>query len=539
MIDENAIDEAVKRVLYAKFKLGLFENPYVDASKTNGLNGNSEHREIAKKAALESIVLLKNENNILPINKDLKNIAVIGTDAIEGRLGGYSGPGNNVINILDGIKEKVNVSTEVNYAPGCGRETLEFIPVPTENLINYVNGTKQNGLFGEYFNNPNFQGEPTFTQIDKNINFRWTLFSPDQEKLDYDWYSVRWTGKIVSPISKKIKIGIEGNDGFKLFINDELIIDNWIQKSFNSVLAEYVFEKDEEYNIRIDTYSTTGNTRYKLIWNANLHDKSEKKIDEAVQLVKRSNVAIIVAGIEEGEFQDRAYLNLPGKQEELIKAVAKTGTPTIIILVGGSAITMSNWIDDIDGIIDIWYPGDAGGIAVADVLFGNYNPAGRLPITFPIHESQLPLFYNHKPTGRGDDYHNLTGQPLFPFGYGLSYTNFEYSNIQLSKKEISPNGNVVVEFDVKNTGNLDGDEVVQLYIKDLFASVARPVKELKGFKRIHIKSGETKKVKFEITPEHLEMLDKDLNRIVEPGDFRIMIGASSKDIRLRETLSVK
>lgn len=539
MIDENAIDEAVKRVLFAKFKLGLFENPYVDASKTNELNGNSEHREIAKKAALESIVLLKNKNNILPINKDLKNIAVIGTDAVEGRLGGYSGPGNNVITILDGIKNKVGEKTEISYSPGSGRETLEFIPVPTENLINYVDGIKQNGLFGEYFNNPNFQGEPTFTQIDKNINFRWTLFSPNQEKLDYDWYSVRWTGKIVSPISKKIKIGIEGNDGFKLFINDELIIDNWIQKSFGSVLAEYVFEKDEEYNIRIDTYSTTGNTRYKLIWNANVNDNSAKEIDEAVQLAKKSNAAIIVAGIEEGEFQDRAYLSLPGKQEELIKAIAQTGTPTIVVLVGGSAITMSNWIDNIDGIIDVWYPGDAGGIAVADVLFGDYNPAGRLPITFPIHESQLPLFYNHKPTGRGDDYYNLTGQPLFPFGYGLSYTNYEYSNIKLSKEEISQNGNVVVEFDVKNTGNSDGDEVVQLYIKDLFASVARPVKELKGFKRIHIKSGETKKVNFEITPEHLEMLDQELNRIVEPGEFRIMIGASSKDIRLRETLTVK
>jgi beta-glucosidase len=200
---------------------------------------------------------------------------------------------------------------------------------------------------------------------------------------------------------------------------------------------------------------------------------------------------------------------------------------------------MQNWIDKVPAILDVWYPGDAGGNAVANVLFGDYNPAGRLPITFPIHESQLPLYYNHKPTGRGDDYNNLTGKPLFPFGYGLSYTSFEYSNLVFDKQQINPDESTTVSFTVTNTGDFDGDEVVQLYIRDLFASVARPVLELKRFDRIHLKKGESKEVRFQITPELLNMLNEQMERVVEPGDFRIMIGASSNDIRLRGNLNVK
>ena len=546
LISDTTINNAVKRVLTAKFNLGLFENPYVKIEDAKKLNGSPEHRELAYKAAQESIVLLKNENNILPLKKDpgnsslrKKRIAVIGTDAVEGRLGGYSGPGNNVINILDGIKEKVKNFAEVRYAPGCGRESREFTIVPAENLFFMQDGKKQEGLLGKYFNNPNFEGEPAFTRIDKKIDFRWTLFSPDEEKLDYDWYSVMWEGKIIGPKNGNVNIGIEGNDGCKLYINNELIIDDWVQKSYRKSTVKYEFQKGKEYNIKIQFYTTAGNIRFKFIWNEGVNNNWRQEINNAVDTAMQSDAAIIVAGIDEGEFRDRALLNLPGHQEELIKEIAETGVPTVVVLVGGSAITMENWIDKIPGIIDVWYPGEVGGKAVADVLFGDYNPAGRLPITFPIDEGQLPLFYNHKPTGRGDDYINLTGQPMFPFGYGLSYTNFEYSDLVFDKKEITADENVTARFKIKNTGKIDGDEVVQLYIKDLFASVARPIIELKGFQRIHLAAGEMKELEFTITPELLSMLDKDLKRIVEPGDFRIMIGASSKDIRLRGTIKVK
>ena len=539
LIEESVINNAIRRVLTAKFKLGLFENPYVKIQDAKKLNGSLKHRELTEKAAEESIVLLKNENDILPLKKDFKKIIVIGTDAVEGRLGGYSGPGNNIINILDGIKEKVKSISDVEYTPGCGRDNVEFIAIPSQYLSCIYNRNKEEGLIGKYFSNPHFEGEPAFTRNDKIINFRWTLFSPDPEKLDRDWYSVMWEGKIIGPKSGIVNLGIEGNDGYKLFINDKLIINNWIQKSYGKSTVPYEFQKGKEYKIKIEFYTTSGNVQFQLIWDEGVKNNWQKEIHNAVEIAKQSDVAIVTVGIDEGEFRDRALLNLPGHQEELINEVTKTGTPTIVILIGGSAITMENWIDEVQGIIDIWYPGEAGGKAVANVLFGDYNPAGRLPITFPVSVGQLPLFYNHEPTGRGDDYINLTGEPLFPFGYGLSYTKFEYSDLVIDKKEITPNENVIIRFKIKNVGNVEGDEVTQLYIKDLHSSIARPVIELKGFKRIHLGAGKTKEVDFTITPELLSMIDKNLDRVVEPGDFRIMIGASSKDIRLRGTIKVK
>jgi beta-glucosidase len=222
----------------------------------------------------------------------------------------------------------------------------------------------------------------------------------------------------------------------------------------------------------------------------------------------------------------------------LINQVAATGKPTVVVLIGGSAITMSKWINHVPAILDAWYPGEDGGNAIADVLLGDYNPAGRLPITFPVFEGQLPLVYNHKPTGRTDDYVNLNGQPLFPFGFGLSYTNFDYSNLRFDKKRFAKNESTKVYCTIKNTGNRDGDEVVQLYIRDLLSSLAQPVKQLKGFQRIFLKAGEAREISFTITPAMLKMLDANMHWVVEPGDFRIMIGASSKDIRLREIVQV-
>jgi len=250
-------------------------------------------------------------------------------------------------------------------------------------------------------------------------------------------------------------------------------------------------------------------------------------------------VAVVVAGITEGEFQDRAILSLPGDQEALIQAVAAAGKPTVVLLVGGSAITMNNWIDKVQAIGAVWYPGEEGGHAVADVLFGDYNPAGRLPITYPVHEAQLPLVYNHKPTGRGDDYNNLSGMPLFPFGYGLSYSKFVNDDIGLEKKVIAVGDSNTVSLRITNASDREGDEVVQLYIHDELASVARPVMELKGFQRVHFRPWETQMVTFVITPDMLQMLDKDLRSVIEPGVFRIMIGGSSRDLRLKWNLTVK
>ncbi len=537
LIKESVLNNAVRRVLAAKFELGLFDHPYVNPEKAAELNDSPAHRELAESAAEESIVLLKNESHILPLSRNLKKIAVIGTDAVEGRLGGYSRPPGNVVNIFDGIKEKVK--GKVEYAPGCGRENIAYVPVPGEDLSCVYDGKKDEGLLGKYFSNPNLKGEPAFTRVDRTVDFRWTLFSPDEAKLDRDWYSVEWDGKIIGPENGKVDIGIEGNDGYRLFINDTLVINDWIQKSYGRSTVAYEFQKGKKYNIRIQFYTTDGDVRCKLVWNSGVKDDWREKIDQAVALARKSDVAIVTAGIEEGEFRDRAKLGLPGHQEEMIKEIAATGVPTVVILVGGSAITMEHWINEVPGIIDVWYPGELGGEAVANVLFGDYDPAGRLPITFPTFEGQLPLYYDHEPTGRGNSYVNLTGEPLFPFGYGLSYTKFDYSGLTLSKKEITPADTVIARFKITNVGKVGGDEVPQLYIHELYTSVATPVIALKGFKRIYLKAGETREVEFKITPDLLSMINGHLKRVVEPGEFHIMVGASSKDIKLRGTLTVR
>ena len=523
LVPDAVRDSSVARVLRAKFELGLFEHPYVNADSAAGTNGNAAHRALAREAARAGIVLLKNDGETLPLMKTIGSIAVIGVDAREARLGGYSGPGVRTTSILDGIRATVGSRATVRYAPGPGRISREYVVVPAEQF--------PSGLKGEYFDNPRLEGPPRVTRIDSRVDFGWTLNSPARE-IPYDWYSIRWAGTIVAPTGGVHRLGVEGNDGYRLFVDDRLLIDNWTKRSYGTRLADVNVAPGSTHAIRLEYFEATGNARVKLVWDAapGVSGDWRAQIDSAVAAARASAVAVIVAGIEEGEFRDRAFLGLPGHQAELIEAVAATGTRVVVVLVGGSAITMP-WLARVAAVLDAWYPGEEGGSAVADVLFGDYNPAGRLPITFPMAEGQLPLYYNHKPTGRGDDYLDLTGQALFPFGFGLSYTQFAYSNLQ-----IEPG---LVRCRVKNVGERAGDEVVQLYLHNELASVAQPVIALKGFTRIHLAPGEERVVTFRLGPDELRLLDRDLRWVVDPRQVRVMVGASSKDIRLRGLLTVQ
>ncbi|MEO8334434.1 MAG: glycoside hydrolase family 3 N-terminal domain-containing protein [bacterium] len=523
-ISPEIIDAAVSRVLRAKIQLGLFEHPYVDTDSAAVWNGHATHRALAREAARASIVLLRNDENLLPVARTARSIAVIGTDAVEARLGGYSGSGIRPVSILAGIREATAASgTTVRYAPGPGRITAEHVVVPSGSLSR---------LRGEYFDNNTLSGTPVISRDDARIDFGWTLNSPGRG-IPFDWYSVRWTGRVTAPASGVRRIGVEGNDGYRLYIDGKLVIDNWRKQSYRTTLADVKFAPRSTHDLRLEYFESTGNARVKLIWDAGLGDEWRRQIDSAVAIARRSTVAIVVAGIEEGEFRDRAKLGLPGHQTEMIERVAQTGTPTIVVLIGGSAITAGRWMDRVGAVIDAWYPGDEGGHAVADVLFGDYDPAGRLPMTWPIAEGQLPLVYNHKPTGRGDDYLDLTGQPLFPFGFGLSYTTFAYSDFAISPHTIGVTDSIVVRCRVTNTGARTGDEVVQLYLRDLQASVARPIVQLAGFQRVHLAPGESREVRFTIGRAQLQMLDAEMRWVVEPGTFRVLVGASSRDIRLR------
>lgn len=330
---------------------------------------------------------------------------------------------------------------------------------------------------------------------------------------------------------------MEGNDGYRLYLDNQLIIDNWDKKSFSTKTVPFHFEKNKEYAIKVEFFEPKGNGKIKLIWDYDIRKSNE--ITDAVKAAKNNDVIVFVAGIKEGEFLDRAMLNLPGNQELLLEELAKTGKPIVVVLTGGSAINMQPWLNQVSAVLNVWYPGEAGGAAVADVLLGKINPSGKLPITYPIDESQLPLVYNHKPTGRGDDYNNLSGEPLFPFGYGLSYTNFSYSNLKFNRKSIAKNETAIVSFELKNTGSYDGEEVVQLYMRPLLSKLAQPVLALRAFQRIHLKAGEAKVISFKLDKEVLQTLDMNNVWGVAPGEYRIMIGSSSKALYLKDNLTVK
>jgi beta-glucosidase len=533
MVDPAAVDEAVRRVLRAKFRLGLFEHPYVDPAGAKFWSGNPEHRALALRVARESIVLLKNEGALLPLKSSHRSIAVIGPDAVEARLGGYSGAGVKVVPILEGIRKRAGAAATIRYAPGCGRLDTTFVPVPATALITPEG---KPGLRGEYFNTLDLSGAPVLVRTDPRVDFGWTLFSAGP-KVNFDWFSVRWTGALIAQLTGTVRLGVEGDDGYRLYLNDSLIIDRWQKRAFATTTMPVPMVRGRSYAIRLEFHEGVGNVRMRLVWDAGVSDK-EPAIREAVAAAESSDIAVVVAGVEEGEFRDRASLALPGRQEELIQRVAASGKPVVVIIVGGSAVTMSPWLDRVGAVLDAWYPGEQGGTAVADVLFGDYSPAGRLPITFPDVVGQVPLYYNHKPTGRGDDYMDHTGKPLFPFGYGLSYTTFAYSGLRIAPEEMKPDKHVVVYCTVKNTGSVAGDEVVQLYIRDMEASVTRPVMELRGFTRVALAPGEWKDVRFDLGFDELSMLDAHMKRIVEPGDIKIMIGSSSADIRLRGFVKV-
>ena len=529
MIPAPVIDSAVARVLRAKFELGLFEHPYVDPDSAAYWNGHSTHRALALAAARESIVLLKN-NGVLPFSDTLASIAVIGSDAVEARLGGYSGPGNRVLSILDGLRAaRPPRPGAVRYAPGPGRLSPEYVAIPPSQL---------SGLRGDYFDNPELRGAPALTRNDSSIDFSWTLNAPARGLL-FDWYSVRWTGQLQVPTGLAPRIGVAGNDGYRLYIDGALVIDNWRKRSYDVRFADIPLQPGRSYDVRLEYSETTGPGHVRLVWDAGGNREWRAEIDRAVAAARGSTVAIIVAGIEEGEFRDRSSLALPGHQEELISAIAATGTPVVVVLVGGSAITMSRWLDRVAAVLDVWYPGEVGGQAVAEVLFGDVTPAGRLPITFPRTAGQLPLVYNHKPTGRGDDYLDGTGQPLFPFGFGLSYTHFVYSALAIEPAVLGPTGTATIRCRIQNDGTRAGDEVVQLYLHDELASVARPVLSLAGFARVHLAPGEEREVAFRVGPKQLRLLDQRMRWVVEPGDFRVMVGSSSRDMRLRGVLTVR
>jgi beta-glucosidase len=517
------IDRAAGGVLRLKFLLGLFENPYTDKNLIKERFHTKENQDVALEAAHKSMILLKNENNILPLNKDIKTVAVIGPNANASRLGGYAVKNKVGTTVLEGVQQLVGKNTNVLYEEGVSLIVKGQI-IPSKYL--FTPDGSQNGLKGEYFNNRKVEGTPALTRIDNQLEFDWP-WSPGDGVTDDD-FSIRWTGYIQSDKSFDGWLGLSSDDGIRMWIDDQLVIDNWTKGATSIVTTPKNIEAGKKYKVRIEMWEGGWGARAHLRWNL-----EKVNFQPAIDAAKKADVAIVVLGesnelVEEN--RDVATLDLHGMQQELIEAIQKTGNPVVCVLLNGRPLS-TNWIaENIPAIVEGWFPGELGGRAVADVLFGDYNPGGRLPITVPKSVGQLPIYYNQKPSAI-HRYVAESENPLYTFGYGLSYTKFEYSNFAINTKEIKADGELKVSVNVKNIGNYDGDEVVQLYINDVYSSVTTPRKTLKGFKRLFIEKGETKKVEFTLTADELSVWNREMKRVVEPGDFEVMVGGNSADLQ--------
>lgn len=510
-IPAAVIDSAVARVLRLKFALGLFEQPYADESRARASLSDTAAHALARRAAVRSAVLLRNRGDLLPLDpRRIRTLALIGTDAEEARLGGYSGSGRHVVSALDGLRARLG-ATRVRFAPGPGRTVTRFVTVPSAALT-AADGSR--GLAAEYFRGPDLSGAPE-RRSDPTVDFHWT-FMPPAEGLAPDWFSARWTGSVTAPHTGVVHLGVTGTDGFRLYLRDSLVIDAWDNQAYTERLVPVRLVAARPVALRVEVREPAANGRIRLVWDAGVLDQGEARIGAAVTAARGASAAVVMVGLEEGEFRDRASLALPGRQEELIRRVAATGTPTIVVLVGGSAVTVRPWIERVAALLDLWYPGEAGGEALAALLFGDAAPGGRLPITFPVSEGQLPLVYNHLPTGRGDDYDDLTGLPQFPFGFGLSYTRFAWSGLEIAPGNQA--GESVIRCTVTNSGARTGDEVVQLYVRRPNAAIAQPVLALRGFQRVTLAPGARTEVVFRVDS-------------LLPGD-EVRLAASSRDTRL-------
>ena len=540
LVSEATLNDATRRFLRQIFRTGLYDNPYADPDYADKINDCEAHRKAALEVAQKTMVLLKNDKNTLPFDKNVKNVLVTGPLGDKLLINHYGGWGRKEVTVLEGIKNALP-KANVNFVKGAEVGFTFFPAIEAKYFYNVEDGKEKPGLKAEYFTNIKWEGTPKLVKTDANIDFDWKEGAP--EGFDKDKFSVRWTGKFKAPFSGNYTFGTHADDALSLYINDKLVID-MVKGTTNALFVEkgeIYLEKGKEYSIKAEYKENGGNAYASLGWNADVF----AEIPKAVAAAQKADVIVAVVGMYDDENGDRATLNLDEAQEKLILELAKLEKPMVVVVQSGCVITMRKWLDKVPAVMMAWYPGEEGGTAVAQTLFGDNNPSAKLPITIPKETGQVPLTYNRfpgkdtRPVDRGlDRYWDVGNAPQFCFGHGLSYTTFEYSNMKMSSAKMKTSDSITVSVDVKNTGKVAGDEIVQLYIHDEFASVSRPIKELKGFTKLSLKPGETQTATFTLGPKELRFYDINMKRVVEPGDFKIMVGASSDDIKFTQILSV-
>ncbi|MHB1687285.1 MAG: beta-glucosidase [Ignavibacteriaceae bacterium] len=544
ILKESTIDDKVKRILRVMFELSLFEN---QNSPDKNLINTKEHRQVALQAAKEGIVLLKNSNNILPVNLDkIKSIAVIGSGAVEPRVGGGGSSMVNpifAVSPLNALKEKTGGKVIINYAEGIQLDgDGSFID---SSFFYLPNKPSHHGLVAEFFDNQNLQGKPVLTRTDKEINFNWGNEAPFANFRNQN-YSVRWTTDLVPAKTGNYILDVTSDDGSRLYINGKLVVDDWSDHATEVHTYKIKLIAGKSYSLNYEYYQNGGDAVAKLGWRA----PNEDLIAEAVALAKKSDITIVFAGTSqffESEGFDRSDLDLPNDQDKLIDALTKANKNVIVVLNSGSPVIMNKWINKVNGVLEAWFGGEEVGSAIADVLLGNYNPSGKLPVTFPKSWKDCSAYKTYKAQDSVTNYSDgiFVGyrhfdkeniQPLFSFGYGLSYTKFLYGDLKIEPAGGNQN-KFKIKFKITNTGKVEGVEVPQLYLAMLNSKVARPVKELKAFDRISLKPGETKEIEFNIDKNVLAYFsDKKESWETEPGKVKVMVGSSSRDIRLTGSL---
>ena len=553
LITEDEIDQAVERLFTARFHLGMFDPPeQVPYTRIPyEVIDSPEHRDLALRAARESIVLLKNDQNLLPLDKNIASIAVIGPNAddLQVLLGNYNGTPGRAVTPLEGIRAKVSSDTEVYYAQGCeitqGLSPLRVIPASYLHPTNQETG--KHGLNASYYANHSFKGQAVISRIDREINFIWKDTTPTTDEWG-DQFSVRWDGFLAPPESGTYRIGVNGFNEYRLYIDGKLILEhNFVHHPILKT-TEVELQAGSFHKLHLEYVSIGVDPQIQLLWTPPGIDY----LAEALDMASKAEVVVLALGLspylESEEMQevkievegfsggDRTDIQLPNTQLELLKKIHLIGKPVVLVLLNGSALAV-NWAADyIPAIVEAWYPGQAGGEAIADVLFGDYNPGGRLPVTFYKTVDDLPPFDDYQLGGH--TYRYFQGEPLYPFGHGLSFTTFEYSDLVISRDRITVGENVDISLTVHNTGSIAGEEVVQLYARDEFSEALRPTKVLKGFARIALQPGERKTIIFRLTVDQFAFFDKNINLVLEPSKIHIMLGSSSKDIRLEGAFEI-
>ena len=537
LLPEAVLDRALHRLFVARFRLGMFDPPsMVPYSRISPAeNDTLAHRQLALKAARESIVLLKNQDQFLPLKKKYGTIAVIGpnADSLDALVGNYNGTPSHPVTVLAGIRQRFPQS-KVVYVEGTGLIGPASQPVPATVLYTDQSRTKH-GLKAEYFSNPKLEGPPAFTPIDPNVNFVWGFTGVSAELAKN--YSVRWTGVLVPSESADYVIGFTGQDGYRVWLDNNLIVEDWTtHRPATTNTKQLHLEKEHVYPLKIEYFQTVRGAEAHLTWS--IPGRQEQ---QAVDAARNAELVIVAMGLSarvEGEEMnvhtegfaggDRTSLALPTSQQELLERVVAVGKPTVFLLLNGSALAV-NWADEkLPAILEAWYPGGQGGTAIAEVLAGDFSPGGRLPVTFYKSTDQLPPFEDYSMAKRTYRYFN--GEPLYPFGFGLSYTTFAYRNVRVDQETVPANGSVKVSVDVTNTGAMSGDEVVQLYLTHSGVAGA-PIRALQGEQRVHLARGAKQTVTFTLQDRALSIVDEAGKRRIVPGVVDVWIGGGQPELR--------